>query len=330
MLHNQAVKKKVCTEYTWEEAHAALTTAYSDKTFMRPHRFDSLLARRFPDLSKRYLEINDFSQNQINAFLDNLKEEKFAYLFVFKKLSSEQVKIVIPEWNEVIGTRNNFGNYESVLDIYIRIKEMRKDGLTASRTSLLRWFNLTTRNADTFNKFLGLRGLSYDKLWNKANVYLVNKEKYEKNHNQAALDQLEQGELDYEAALQELEKKWYSKEGITEKRHLDEEGKGKVSVAMLGKRKVPPSTSLNVPGALKEIPSIKKTKIPAENAITTTQTTEISSLVGTTLDNAQKGTHAPALFGKAFTAIKISPAVTKKRLVADSNDEQALKHSRKR
>jgi len=274
---------KLCTEYTWREAHVALKSKHTNKRFTRHDVFDDLLESRFPNFLEDYLGIKDFSANQTQLFLEQLKKQKFHYLYVFKQMRPEEAEVLIPGFDRIIGFVQNDGDYDKVLDIYKQMKTMLEDGLPLSKASLSRMLGLNNKS-NAISNFLRRRDLEYTELVAKAKVYVVQKQKLEVKNDPSALELLEQKEHQYEGMLSTIDEKRGGKRALAERKHVEVvEGVVTQKPHMVSGAKKPAQIkhqAFEVPSFLKAMPSMRKSKV-AEN--TTDQVTETNNLGTTTI-----------------------------------------------
>jgi hypothetical protein len=336
MLHNQMTDPhktdthKTCSEYTWREAQEALTSAFTNKRFTRIEIFDELLEQRFPDLFERYLKVKNFSRNKTTSFLKQLKKEKYPYLFVFKQIKPEHAKIIIPEFDNIIGRITNDGSYQSVLDIYNVMKMMCSDGIKVSKSSLRRWFGIGADSHNAIDRFLQSRGLSYEVLLGRINYYLAKKQEYEEKNDNRALKKLDQEERGYEAALDKKEIKRSGNRAFAERTYLDKQAleqgiiHKKVPIAKMPVQNKSQSTSqpIIIPDALREMTSIKKTK-PVNNTTTVTRSPVEDAIRQDPVPATKTSQYTQqTLFGRT-----VNPQ-SKKRHIEDPSDEPVRKYSR--
>jgi len=302
MLRNQdndqdqvIAEHKLCSEYTWREAYVALRSTYTNKRFMRHDNFDDLLERRFPNFLEDYLGIKDFSANQTQAFLEQLKKQKFIYLYTFKQMLPEEAEVLIPGFNSIIGILKVDGEYGSVLDIYKQMKTMLEDGLPLSKASLCRMLNISKSSTNAIAEFLYRRDLEYTELVAKAKSYVVQKQRLETKNDPDALELFEQKEREYEDILSSKEEKRQGVKALAERKHIVVDGHGviKRKPVMMDEGKRPAQKkhqAFDVPSFLKDMPSMKKTKAAENSADQVTETNNLNTTTITTETNSPVAT----------------------------------------
>jgi len=312
---------KLRSEYTWREAHVALRSAYTYKKFTRNDKFDDLLESRFPNFLEDYLGIKDFSADQIQLLLEQLKKQKFHYLYVFKQMPPEEAEVLIPGFDNKIGIVSNDGDYDTVLNMYRQMKTMLTDGLPLSKASLSRMIGLC-EHATAIDKFLRLRDLEYSELAAKAKNYVIQKQKLEVKNDTYALGILEQKERQYEDMLGIKEEKRHGTKALAERKHVVVDGgivKKKPPIVP-GAKKLTPNKhqAFDVPSFLRAMPSMRKTKA-AEN--TTNQVTETNNLSTTTLTTTE--TSSPvAVIQQAPIPTKKTSQYTQQALFSRTADQR--------